>query len=83
MYVDDNHGGQRCIYKDFTASPEEGLMEDFTIVTQENSGQFSQVTQENSGRFSQATQENSGRFTKATQLNRGQFSRVPGGRHVM
>jgi hypothetical protein len=33
----NGHGGERHIFKDFAASPEEGLMEDLTIVNQENS----------------------------------------------
>jgi hypothetical protein len=44
MNVDNNHGGHRRIYDDFAVSPEQGLVDDFTIVTQENSGRFSRVT---------------------------------------
>lgn len=53
--VDDDRGGHRRFYDDFAVSHEEGLMDNFTIVTQENSGRFTQVTQENSGRFSGVT----------------------------
>jgi hypothetical protein len=56
-----------------SVSPEQVFMDDFTIVTQENSGQFPQATQENIGQFPKATQENSGQFPQATQENSGQF----------
>jgi hypothetical protein len=60
-------------FDDFAASPEEGLMEDFTIVTQDNSGRFPRGTKENSIRFSQATQENTVQKGKATQENTGRY----------
>jgi hypothetical protein len=60
-------------FNDFAASPEEGLMEDFTIVTQDNSGRFPQATKENSVRFSQATQENTVQKGKVTQENTGRY----------
>jgi hypothetical protein len=44
---------------DLSDSPQEGWMEDFTIVTQENSTRFPKVPQESSSGFPKATQENS------------------------
>jgi hypothetical protein len=44
-------------FNDLSASPEEEWMEDFTIVTEENTGRFPKVPQESSGRFPKATQE--------------------------
>jgi hypothetical protein len=56
MNVDDDRGGHRHIYNNFAVShQEEGLMDKFTTVTQENCDQFNQVTQENSGQFSGVT----------------------------
>jgi hypothetical protein len=60
-------------FDDFAASPEEGLMEDFTIVTQDNSGRFPQATWENTVQFPQATQENMVQKGQATQENTVQF----------
>jgi hypothetical protein len=47
-------------FDDLSASPQEGWMEDFTIVTQENSARFPKVPQESSGRFPKVTKENRG-----------------------
>jgi hypothetical protein len=60
-------------FDDLSASPQDGLMEDFTIVTQENSGRFPQAPEESRGGFPQATQENSGQFPQVTQENSGRF----------
>jgi hypothetical protein len=58
-------------FNNLSASPQEGWMEDFTIVTQENTRRFPKVPQESSGGFPQVTQENSGRFPQATKDNSG------------
>jgi hypothetical protein len=46
-------------FNNLSASPQEGWMEDFTIVTQENPTRFPKVPQESSSGFQKATQENS------------------------
>jgi hypothetical protein len=61
-------------FDDLSDSPQEGWMEDFTIVTQENSTRFPKVPQESSSGFPKATQENSAQFSKLTQENSGRFS---------
>jgi hypothetical protein len=61
-------------FNDLSAFPQEGWMEDYTIVTQENPTRFPKVPQESSSGFPKATQENSAQFSKATQENSGRFS---------
>ena len=43
-YDSSNDDFEEQDFDDFAVSPEQGLVDDFTIVTQENSGQFSRVT---------------------------------------
>ena len=57
-----------------SVSPEQVFMDDFTIVTQEKSGQFPQETQEDIGQFPQATQEITKQITQANQEKPDQFS---------
>jgi hypothetical protein len=68
-------------FDDSSVSPEQVFMDDFTIVTQENSGQFPKETQENIGQFPQTTQENTNQCTQANQENTNQFTQATPDNH--